>query len=121
VSVPVPAEPVPGPASLPGVKRRLPQGGRDVDDAALQDIVDAVNVRVSQWHRDSVPADGNGWPADLMLGANMLASRLWTRRQSPAGVMAPAGDATAPTYIVRNDPDVALLLRLGPYATPRVG
>lgn len=118
---PDPAGPQPGPATLDGVKRRLPQGGRDVDDLALTDIVDAVNVRVREWHPGVTAAAVGDWPANLRLGADMLASRLWTRRQSPAGVLAPGGDQTAPTYIVRNDPDVALLLKLGPYAPPRVG
>lgn len=106
-----------GPATLTGVKRRLPLGGTAVNDVDLNDIVAAVNARVRRWH--PTPAEGAEWAPDVVLGANMLASRLHTRRNSPAGVATFGTEGTA--YVVRNDPDVAMLLQLGPYAIPRVG
>jgi hypothetical protein len=52
--------------------------------------------------------------ADIVLGANMLVSRLWQRRNSPLGFEAIADQGAV--YVSRNDPDVAMLLGLGPYA-----
>lgn len=56
------------------------------------------------------------WPADVTLGALVLAFRLWRRRDSPLGVASLGGDATA--YVTRTDPDVASLLGL---TRPAVG
>lgn len=47
-------------------------------------------------------------PADVKLGAMLLAWRWYQRRASPLGVViAPSGD---PVEILRNDPDIARLL-----------
>lgn len=47
-------------------------------------------------------------PADVKLGAMMLAWRWYQRRASPLGVVtAPTGD---PVEILRNDPDISRLL-----------
>lgn len=105
----------PGPASRAAVKAQLPQGGAGVPDLAIDGIVAAVNDRVTDW----IETDRLTSPATV-LGANMLAARLVARRNSPAGV-ATFGSEGLTAYVVRNDPDVALLLKLGPYAVPRVG
>jgi hypothetical protein len=49
----------------------------------------------------------------------MMAGRLFRRRESPAGVAA-FGELGA-VYVMRNDPDVAMLLGLGSWAKPMVG
>lgn len=85
-----------------------------------QDIVDttaAVNAVVRRWV--AVPATGQPWPDDTVQGAVMLATRLFRRRNSPAGVEAFGADGVA--YVSRTDPDVAMLLGIGPYAPPVVG
>lgn len=51
-------------------------------------------------------------------GATMLAARLYRRRNSPGGVEA---YTDAAVYVARTDPDVALLLKLGPNKPPQVG
>ena len=51
---------------------------------------------------------GTAIPADVKLGAMMLAWRWYQRRASPLGVVtSPTGD---PVEILRNDPDIARLL-----------
>jgi hypothetical protein len=89
------------------------------DTATLEQLaptVAAVNRIVRRW----LTPDADGvWGADHVHGAVMLAARLWRRRRSPDGVAAFAGDTVA--YVSRNDPDVAMLLQLGPYAPPVVG
>lgn len=53
-------------------------------------------------------------PGDVKLGAIMLAARYYARRGSTLGV---AGFSEfGPTEILRHDPDVARLLRLGTFA-----
>lgn len=53
-------------------------------------------------------SDGFSVPADVKLGALMLAWRWYQRRASPLGVVtSPTGD---PVEILRNDPDIARLL-----------
>jgi len=59
------------------------------------------------------------WPDSLVLGATMLATRLWRRKDSPSGVEAFTDQGAV--YVSRNDPDVAQLLRLGSYTPPMVG
>jgi hypothetical protein len=78
--------------------------------------VAAVNVKVAVWH-DPDP-DGT-WPPDITLGATMLAGRLYRRRNNPAGLADFA--AEGPVFVQRNDPDIAMLLRIGAYTPPRVG
>lgn len=96
----------------------------DVDDATIGTVVAAVNQLVTElpiaapFNTDPAPADWTGGER-VQLGATMLAARLFERRNSPNGVAA-FGDA-GPAYVQRNDPDVALLLKLGPYAPPAVG
>lgn len=59
------------------------------------------------------------WPDSVVLGATMLACRLWRRKDSPSGVETFADQGAV--YVSRNDPDVAQLLRLGSYTPPMVG
>jgi hypothetical protein len=81
------------------------------------DTTAAVNAVVRRFL--SVPADGEAWGSDYVVGAVMLAGRIYTRRNSPAGV-ATFGTEGA-VYVQRNDPDVAMLLGLGPYSPLAVG
>lgn len=60
------------------------------------------------------------WAAKVRLGATMLAARLVRRRNSPQGVAAFTEQGGA-AYVSRIDPDVAQMLRVGPYAAPQVG
>lgn len=112
--------PVDGPAELDTVKAHLKITDA-ADDAALQQVVDAVNAKVRGFRVVSV-ADGAGdWTnfPNVVQGAVMLAARLFRRRNTPDGVLAFGGDA--PLYVQRNDPDVALLLGLGSHGKPAVG
>lgn len=117
--MPLPAE---GPATRSGVKPLL--GVAPDDDTQNADIdlrVEAVNVYVrtlsvcDRVDADPAPADWAGQD-DIVLGSNMLAARLVRRKDSPDGVA--AATSADVVFVARNDPDVALLLRLGPYADP---
>lgn len=109
-----------GPATLPEVKADL--GIADArDDVRLEGIVAAVNRMVRSWPVSASAVDGT-WEddaSDALLGARMLAGRLFRRKGSPAGVEAFGSQGAA--YVMRNDPDIAMLLQLGPYAPPDVG
>lgn len=59
------------------------------------------------------------WREHIKLAAVMLAARLVRRRNSPQGVAAFTEGGAA--YVSRVDPDVAQMLKLGRYATPKVG
>lgn len=116
--------PATGPVTLAAVKTEL--GYTSVDaarDARLQTRVDAVNA----WVR-SMPVASDAltygtpppaWPPYVTLGALMLTTRLWRRKDSPSGVEA-FTDAGA-VYVSRTDPDVAQLLRIGSFTPPQVG
>jgi hypothetical protein len=86
--------------------------------AAVNDLIAAPVGWLAQ-PVDATTGEAQPWPARHVLGATMLAGRLWRRRNSPAGVESFAGDAAV--YVSRNDPDVAQLLGLGAYAPPAVG
>lgn len=92
----------------------------NVDDAFLTGVVAAVNARVLQWPVAQVAVDAPDWSgegvAHVVLGATMLAARLHRRRNTPDGVAAFGSEG--PLYVQRNDPDVALLLRLGQHKRP---
>lgn len=113
-----------GPATLAGARNRLPTN-QAVVDQELQDVVDGTNALIHErWHSPFL-ADADGlltvprvWSKNHLLGANMLASRLYTRRQSPAGI-ATFGELGT-SYIQKSDPDVALLLGLGVHSKPGV-
>ncbi len=109
-----------GPTSLPMVKSHLTMNDSR-DDARVQSIVDAVNHVVRSWPCSAQAVEAPDWSGapDVVEGATMLAARLWRRKGSPAGVEA-MGTLGA-TYVMRNDPDIALLLQLGAYSGPQVG
>lgn len=109
-----------GPATLAGVKVHLSITDTR-DDTRITAQVAAVNRLVRSWPCSEPAVDAATWDAapDVVEGATMLAARLFRRKESPAGVesMGPLGAA----YVMRSDPDVAMLLQLGPYAGPEVG
>lgn len=124
-------EPLPagGPATLAGVKVELGIDPADVrSDPQLSAAVAAVNAQVTG-HGDTaqawpvtIPARGAAdWTgpelADLVLGANRLAVRLHQRRNSPLGFETAGGEL--PVYVMRNDPDLAMLLGLGHWQPPK--
>lgn len=84
------------------------------DDEAIQSVIAAVNSLLESWKGD--PAL---WPEHWLQGGVMLASRIYRRRNSPAGVES-FGELGG-VYIQRNDPDVAQLLGLGVFKRPQVG
>lgn len=81
---------------------------------ALEEVLAAVVSLVESYHGPE-----ETWSPHIALGAKMLAARVYRRRNSPAGVES-MGEL-GPVYVQRNDPDLAQLLKLGRYATPRVG
>lgn len=107
-----------GPATLPGVKAFL-RITDDTDDVDLEAVVAAVNALVRSWRCASSAVGQAAFPANVVRGAEMMAGRLFRRRESPAGVAA-FGDMGA-VYVMRNDPDVAMLLGLGPWSSPGLG
>jgi hypothetical protein len=118
--------PAQGPATLGGVRAFLRYREDDhTDDTELAAVVAATNALVRTWPC-SAPAQTpegeeppRGWPANVERGADMMAGRLFRRRESPAGVAA-FGDLGA-VYVMRNDPDVAMLLGLGSWSSGAVG
>jgi hypothetical protein len=60
------------------------------------------------------------WAPETDLGALMLASRLWRRRNSPAGIEA-FSEVGGASYVSRYDSDVARLLRIDAFLKPAVG
>lgn len=114
-----------GPATTAGVKLHLGITD-DRDDTRLTGIVAAVNAKVRRWPCVLVVAGTAEAPAadwaggeDLVEGATLLAARLFRRKNSPAGVEAFGAEGVA--YVMRNDPDVAMLLGLGSWSSPAVG
>ena len=114
-----------GPTSLPVVKESLAITDSD-DDEELGDIVAAVNAVVRRWPVSNAAVDTSEtadpdrpWPADIARGATMLAARLFRRKGSPAGVE--AFGSLGGAYVMRTDPDIAMLLQLGTWSGPQVG
>lgn len=109
-----------GPTTLARVKARLRIAAEDTtDDDELTELVAAVNAQVRGWPVSSTAVGLESWPENIALGARMLVCRLYRRRNSPAGVEA-FGEAGA-VYVMRQDPDVAMLLKLGSWSPPAVG
>lgn len=112
--------PAAGPGSVDDVKAHLHIApADDTDDVALDVIVGAV---ASVIRTLPVAADASAlpeWPGYITYGATLLAARLFRRRNSPAGVES-FGEFGA-VYVMRNDPDIAMMLRLGSWARPGVG
>lgn len=111
-------QPADGPADREAVKVQL-KITDESDDAVLDDIVAAVNALVRGWPVAQLPDDVDAWPENVVHGANMLAGRLFRRRNSPSGVE--AFGTNGPVYVQRNDPDIAMMLQLGDYSRPSVG
>lgn len=113
--------PADGPATVGGVAAFLRISGAesDPDTTRLEAVVAAVNVKVREWPCSERSVGAEDFTADVVEGATMLAARVFRRRESPAGVA--AFGELGPVYVMRNDPDVAMLLNLGRWARPRVG
>ena len=119
----LPGLPAGGPATPGGVAAFLRLGPTASEDelARVDEVTTAVNALVRQWPvaAKALEVTPATWPAYVTEGATMLAGRLFRRRESPAGVA--AFGELGPVYVMRNDPDVAMLLRLGSWAPPAVG
>jgi hypothetical protein len=110
--------PAEGPASAEAVTAEA--GPIPAADAALvESTVDAVNAAVRTWNCAALAVGQAAWPDDIVKGANMLAMRLYRRRNSPGGVES-FGDL-GPVYVNRRDPDIAMLLHIGSHAYPQIG
>lgn len=100
----------------------------DRDDARLTLNINGANMLVVQLRKvkgftADVAADADPlveWPQDIILGASLLAARWFKRSNSPAGVIDLGGEAGV-AYVQRNDPDIGMMLGLGPYSGPAVG
>lgn len=106
--------------------------GLPATDPAIEDATAATNAFVARLALPLVPKlvdgiavlDGDGVQvmepaADTVLGAKMLAARMYRRRNSPAGIEAITDAGTA--FVARYDSDISRLLRLDGFAAPRVG
>jgi hypothetical protein len=114
VTSPTPSVP---PTSSAAVREWLSlTGEQSVDEAKVADYVAATNVLIARW---CTPDPDGEWGPDVHLGARMLAGRLYRRRNNPAGLA--EYSAEGPVFVQRNDPDIAMLLRIGSYTPPRVG
>jgi hypothetical protein len=80
------------------------------DDGALASATDAANDMVQTWRPDLVGVDP--WPGRAIQAALLLAGRLYGRRNSVEGLAGYADMGAVP--ISRTDPDVMVLLELGP-------
>lgn len=110
--------PVDGPATVPGVKALLSIEDND-SDTRLTSIVAAVNATVLTWPV-AVKADGAAdWAgpqlANIVEGANLLAARVYRRKNSVDGVQV-LSSATLSAGL--DDPELVLLLELN---KPAVG
>lgn len=104
-----------GPADVDAIAAELDISAGDRERDQLPATVEAVNDLVSTW----LAPGPDGWAPRHVKGANMLAARLYRRRNSPAGVES-FGELGA-VYVQRNDPDIAQLLSLGRYSRLAVG
>jgi hypothetical protein len=103
-----------GPTSVDLVLTELKLSG-EAKAAEVGPFVAATNMFVRRWLTEPEA----GWPADHVLGATLLAMRLYRRRDAPGGTMS-FGEEGA-VYVQGNWPDVAMLLQMGNYTAPRVG
>ncbi|KAA1380518.1 hypothetical protein [Aeromicrobium fastidiosum] len=116
-----------GPATEAGVRKQLHIATDDtLDDAALEAAINGVNDTVIDFPfvHDFVKsidpaASDNVWRPRIVTGANLLAARVFARRNSPEGVAMMGTDGAV--YVQRNDPDVAMMLQLGSHAKPAIG
>lgn len=110
--------PVGGPTTLPLVKAWL-EITDDDDDDLLEPVIAAVNSQVRTWRCSTAAVGQDTWPDRIVQGTIMLASRIYRRKNSPAGVEAFTSDGAV--YVSRNDPDIASFLGLGVHQPPTVG
>src|SRR5690625_4327472 len=87
--------------------------GADVDAAP------GVAAAVAAFVDDLPDIDPDEWSARTAQGAVTLTARLIRRRNSPEGVTAFTQESAV--YVARNDPDIALMLRLDRHKRPRIG
>jgi hypothetical protein len=112
--------PAGGPTSVPEVREQLDMDDADIrEDTQLASIVAAVNSELRTWSVAADAVDAAEWPARITQGATMLAARLFRRKGSPAGVESFGSLGAA--YVMRTDPDIAMLLKLGSWQRPQVG
>jgi hypothetical protein len=112
-------DPIPGggPATLTAVRVQLGiKDGDTRDDDKLRDVIAGVNAYVRRLP-SAVDDIAEGWADDIVLGAVMLAARIFRRKNTPAGADAVA--ASAAPYVARNDPEIAMLLGIGDFAKPK--
>lgn len=90
------------------------------DQAILTEVVAAANAYVGGLpiviDRQDPAAD---WPAGVMLGATMLAARLYRRRNSASGVEAITESGAQ--YVARYDSDISRMLGIDGFKRPAVG
>lgn len=87
------------------------------NDSHLALVIPAVNEYV-----DSLPSIGRKWDGawldSTVLGAIMLAARMYRRKNSPGGIES-VGDTT--TFVSRYDSDIARLLNIDSHKKPVIG
>lgn len=100
----------------------------DTDDLQLEAAINSVNALIVGWpcaeaFLDALPPVGERggieWPWRLVQGGVLLAARIFSRRNSTEGVATFGVEGVA--YVIRNDPDVAMMLNLGQNRIPKVG
>jgi hypothetical protein len=92
--------------------------GASTDMELVTECADAVNAWVTTLPVVADSAEPATWSASVILGATMLAARLYHRRSSPGGV---ESFTDGLVYLPRRDSDVDLLLAIGRYSRPGVG
>lgn len=102
-----------GPSTLPAVKKALGIADADTtEDDRLEISIASVNAQVRTWRTAYRSVDQETWWPPTIDGCDRLVCRLDGRRNSPLGVAAFATEG--PAYVQLNDPDIAILLELGP-------
>ena len=85
-------------------------------DKHMETVTEAVNAYV-----EALPSiereEGGAWAKTTILGATMLAARLYKRRNSPNGIE--AFGEIGNTYVSRYDSDIARMLHLESFRKPR--
>lgn len=118
-----------GPATEARVRHWLGIATTDtLNDSELELAINAVNEMIIGWPCAEAflaglpPVDERediAWPWRLATGATMLAAKIFSRRNSTEGVATFGVEGVA--YVIRNDPDIAVLLNLGQARIPKVG
>lgn len=87
------------------------------DDTFIDDVAAATNAYVRGLRVADIDVEvTDPWPPTISFGATMLGARWVSRRNSPDGIQAMTDQGAA--YVARSDPDIAQLLKLGPYSSP---